>query len=160
MSDKPERISVWPDINDHFNPARSDWTGGYWNNTNDPLGTEYVNGECYKTLERACSEWAEVSQRNYQCAKRYFEALEQIAMNRHGLQGIMEDYPDTDSVEYLQAALKYYTRLTNTYQKTAREAIAGVEGLEDVIQDFVQSQYRDSELDAVVEANIEQLYEP
>jgi ribulose-5-phosphate 4-epimerase/fuculose-1-phosphate aldolase len=79
---------------------------------------EYVAG-----LERACKEWAETSQRNYQRAKRYFEALEKIAQTQYGLQSIMEDYPDTDSVEYLEAALKYYTRLTNSYQKTAREAI-------------------------------------
>jgi len=74
-------------------------------------------------LERACKEWADVSQRNYQRAKRYFEALEQISQNQYGLQSIMEDYPDTDSVEYLEAALKYYTRLVNSYQKIAREAI-------------------------------------
>lgn len=110
-------------------------------------------------LERVCSEWAEVSQRNYQCAKRYHEALERIAMNQYGLQSIMEDYPDTDSVEYLQAALKYYTSLTNIYRKTAREAIAGTEGIEDVLRDFVQSQHRDAELDAIIEENIERLYE-
>lgn len=83
---------------------------------------QYVEG-----LERACEEWAETSQRNYQCAKRYFEALEKIAQNQYGLQSIMEDYPDTDSIEYLQAALAYYTRLANSYQKTAREAIKSVE---------------------------------
>lgn len=72
-------------------------------------------------LERACNEWAEVSQRNYQLAKRYKAALEQIAQPQYGLQGIMEDYPDTDSIEYLQAALEYYTRLTHRYQQIARE---------------------------------------
>jgi DNA repair ATPase RecN len=155
----PERIRVWPDVNGHFNPARPDWTGGYWDDTNDPLGVEYVHGECFKTLERACAEWAEVSQRNYQRAKSYHEALERIAANQYGLQSIMEDYPDTDSVEYLQAALKYYTRLANSYQKTAREAISGAEGFEEVLQDFVRSQHRDAELDAIIEANIEELYE-
>jgi hypothetical protein len=74
-------------------------------------------------LERACKEWADVSQQNYQRAKCYFKALEQISQNQYGLQSIMEDYPDTDSVEYLEAALKYYTRLANAYQKIAREAI-------------------------------------
>jgi ElaB/YqjD/DUF883 family membrane-anchored ribosome-binding protein len=74
-------------------------------------------------LERVCKEWSETSQRNYQRAKRYSEALEKIVQTQYGLQGIMEDYTDTDSVEYLQAALKYYMRLANLYQKIAREAI-------------------------------------
>jgi hypothetical protein len=79
---------------------------------------EYVAG-----LERACEEWAETSQRNYQRAKRYFEALEKIAQTQYGLQSIQEDYSDTDSIEYLAEALSYYSRLANLYQKTAREAI-------------------------------------
>jgi hypothetical protein len=78
-------------------------------------------------LERTCKEWAETSQRNYQCAKHYFEVLERIAQNTYGLQGIQEDYPDSDSTEYLQAALSYYTRLANLYQRIAREAIKDVE---------------------------------
>jgi hypothetical protein len=78
-------------------------------------------------LERECEEWAKMSQRNYECAKRYFEALEKIAEPQYGLQSIMEDYPDTDSVEYLAAALAYYTHLANWYQRIAREAIKDVE---------------------------------
>jgi hypothetical protein len=77
-------------------------------------------------IERACKECAEISQHNYLMAKRYFAALERIAQTQYGLQSIMEDFPDTDSVEYLEAALKYYTRLANSYQKVAREAIANV----------------------------------
>jgi hypothetical protein len=76
-----------------------------------------------KGLEQACENWAEISQRNYLMAKRYFAALERIAQTQYGLQSIMEDYPDTDSVEYLEAALKYYTRLANSYQKIAREVL-------------------------------------
>jgi hypothetical protein len=71
-------------------------------------------------LERACEEWAEASQRSYQRAKRYFEALEKIAQTQYGLQSIMED---CDSAEYLQAALSYYSRLATLYQRIAREAI-------------------------------------
>lgn len=159
LDQEPERIRVWPDYNDHFNPVKEDWSGGYWDDTDDTRGVEYIHGECFRDLERACDEWAEVSQRNYQRAKSYHKALEYIAANQYGLQGIMEDYPDTDSVEYLQAALKYYTRLANLYQKVAREAISGAEGLEEVLQDFVRSQHRDAELDAIVDANIEELYE-
>ena len=94
-------------------------------NTTDDEIAEYIQdlGRQIDNLERTCKEWAETSQRNYQCAKHYFEALERIAQTQYGLQSIMEDYPDTDSAEYLQAALSYYTRLANLYQKTAREAI-------------------------------------
>jgi hypothetical protein len=74
-------------------------------------------------LERACDEWAEASQRNYQRAKRYFEALEKISQTQYGLQSIQEDYPDSDSIEYLEAALSYYSRLSQLYQRIAREAI-------------------------------------
>ena len=92
---------------------------------------DHLKSKEIEPLQQACEEWAEVSQRNYQRAKRYYEALERIAANQYGLQSIMEDYPDTDSVEYLKAALNYYTWLVNTYQATAREAISGVEGVED-----------------------------
>lgn len=92
------------------------------------MSIQQMNHDIYVAdLERACKAWAETSQNNYQRAKRYYEALERIAASQYGLQSIMEDYPDTDSVEYLQAALHYYTRLTNLYQKTAREAIKDVE---------------------------------
>jgi hypothetical protein len=88
------------------------------------MSIEQMNRDAYVAdLEHACKEWAETSQRNYQRAKRYEAALERIAQNQYGLQSIMEDYPYTDSVEYLAAALEYYTRLANLYQKTAREAI-------------------------------------
>jgi len=88
------------------------------------MSIEQMNRDAYVAdLEHACKEWAETSQRNYQRAKRYEAALERIAQTQYGLQGIMEDYPDTDSVEYLAAALEYYTRLVRIFQKTAREAI-------------------------------------
>jgi hypothetical protein len=41
MTDAPERIRVWPDYNDHANPVTNDWSGGYWDATQDPLGIEY-----------------------------------------------------------------------------------------------------------------------
>lgn len=110
-------------------------------------------------LERACKEWAEISQRNYQLAKRYHKALKYINEPRFGLQSIIEDYgQDTNSYNY--HASIYYGRLVHEYQKVAREAIAGVEGFEEVLQDFAQQQHRDAELDAIIKANIEQLYEP
>jgi hypothetical protein len=88
------------------------------------MSIEQMNHDTYVAdLERACKEWAKMSQRNYECAKHYFEALEKIAEPQYGLQSIMEDHPDTDSTEYLVAALAYYTRLANLYQKIAREAI-------------------------------------
>ncbi len=92
------------------------------------MSIQQLNHDIYVAdLERACKEWAETSQNNYQRAKRYYEALQRIAANQYGLQSIMEDYPDTDSVEYLKAALNYYTWLATSYQATARSAIAGVE---------------------------------
>lgn len=85
---------------------------------------EIIQQELYIAgLERACDEWAENSQRNYQRAKHYIEALKKIAQTQYGLQSIMEEYPDTDSVEYLEAALGYYTNLVTTYQRIAQEAI-------------------------------------
>ena len=80
-----------------------------------------------KLTDQICAEWAETSQRNYQRAKHYFAALEKIAQTQYGLQSIMEDYPDTDSPEYLKAVLEYYAHLVNSYQKIAREAIKDAE---------------------------------
>jgi exonuclease VII small subunit len=99
-----------------------------YNMTDDEIA-EYIQdlGSQIDNLERACEEWAETSQRNYQCAKHYFEALEKISQNTYGLQSIQEDYPDSDSVEYLQEALSYYSRLATLYQRIAREAIKDVE---------------------------------
>ena len=48
MTDAPERIWVWPDYNDHFNPVKQDWTHGFWDGTEDPLGTEYVRADHIK----------------------------------------------------------------------------------------------------------------
>lgn len=104
----------------------------------DALKAELASGSFYQEkdidawqnrieeLERACSEWAETSQRNYQCAKAYFEALQLISAPTYGIQGIMEDY-EIDSIPYLEATLSYYYRLVTTYQKVAREAIKDVE---------------------------------
>ena len=77
-------------------------------------------------LERACKEWAEVSQRNYQRAKAYYEALQRISAPTYGIQSIQEDY-ETDSIEYLRATHSYYYSLVTSYQAVARSAIAGVE---------------------------------
>ena len=131
------------DISIHQNPSAEAWTRFFYEHYPDcnvesdvMLGWfanammamhDHLKSKEIEPLQQACEEWAKVSQRNYQCAKAYFEALERIAANQYGLQGIMEDYPDTDSVEYLEAALNYYTRLVNLYQKTAREAIKDVE---------------------------------
>lgn len=131
----------------------------YWSGEIDTVlagrADEYDRAE---ELERVCSEWAKTSQRNYQLAKRYHKVLKYICEPRFGLQGIIEDYgQDTDTYNYHTSV--YYARLVYEYQKVAREAIAGVESLEDVLQDLLQLQHRDTELDAVIEENIERLYE-
>jgi hypothetical protein len=82
---------------------------------------EYEN--YVSNLERSCDEWAEVSQKNYQRANKYRAALEKIAQNQYGLQSILEDCPYIDSLEYLTAALEYYSRLVRLYQKIAREEL-------------------------------------
>lgn len=91
----------------------------------EPVSAEEVNNYINKIedLERACKEWAETSQHNYQCAKVYYEALESIAQPQYGLQSIMEDCPDPDSKEYLEAALKYYQSLVYRFQNKARESL-------------------------------------
>jgi hypothetical protein len=73
-------------------------------------------------LETVIKDWAEVSQRNYKLAKRFYTALKQITKPQYGLQGIQEDY-DIDSSEYDRARADYYCRLVNMYQKIAREAL-------------------------------------
>ena len=131
------------DTSIHQNPSAEAWTRFFYEHYPDcnveldvMLGWfanammamhDHLKSKEIEPLQQVCEEWAETSQRNYQCAKAYFEALERIAAPTYGLQSIQEDYPDTDSVEYLQAALKYYTRLATSYQATARSAIAGVE---------------------------------
>ena len=45
MSEAPERIRVWPDYDDHFSPARHDWTGGIWDDTDDASGIEYIRAD-------------------------------------------------------------------------------------------------------------------
>lgn len=76
-----------------------------------------------RQLEEACKQWAETSQENFQKAKRYRQALLDITRNQYGIQAIMEDYPDSESVEYLKAAEEYYRNLVNYYQKLAWEAL-------------------------------------
>lgn len=75
-------------------------------------------------LSKACSEWAETSQNNYQLAKRYQEALKSILAPQYGLQGIIEDYPDPESKEYLESALNYYKTLERRYANLARKALS------------------------------------
>ncbi len=70
MTDAPERIWVWPDYNDHFNPVKQDWTHGFWDSTEDSLGTEYVRADHIK------AQAAEIERLNIQC-----EGLFQAAMN-------------------------------------------------------------------------------
>jgi len=48
MTKAPERIWVWPDYNDHCIPFKQDWTHGFWDETEDPLGTEYVRADRIK----------------------------------------------------------------------------------------------------------------
>lgn len=53
MNETPERIKVWPDVNDHFNPPRNDWSGGYWDDTDDPSGTEYFSADIVRAAVAA-----------------------------------------------------------------------------------------------------------
>jgi len=60
MTKAPERIWVWPDYNDHCIPFKQDWTHGFWDETEDPLGTEYVRADRIKAqaaeIERLVKE--------------------------------------------------------------------------------------------------------
>jgi hypothetical protein len=57
MSEAPKRIRVWPDYNDHTTPVSADWTGGYWDNTDDPKGTEYIRADLVEAaITRALEE--------------------------------------------------------------------------------------------------------
>jgi hypothetical protein len=61
MSDAPERI--WADGN-------AEWDSGSWGRSKEfDNDVEYVRADRIEELDKACKEWAEVSQRNYQRAK-------------------------------------------------------------------------------------------
>ncbi len=45
MSEAPKRIRVWPDYNDQSDPVTWGWTGGWWDATDDPKGTEYIRAD-------------------------------------------------------------------------------------------------------------------
>jgi hypothetical protein len=45
MNSAPHQIRVWPDYNDHTNPVSDDWSGGIWDDTNDPNGTAYTKSD-------------------------------------------------------------------------------------------------------------------
>lgn len=60
MSNAPHQIRVWPDYNDHTNPVSNDWSGGIWDDTNDPRGISYTKSDlckitnspyCYDSLQ-------------------------------------------------------------------------------------------------------------
>lgn len=53
------------------------------------------------------------------------EALQQIAKPKYGLQGIMEDYPDTNAFNY--HAMKYWADLAHQYERLATDALASRE---------------------------------
>lgn len=105
MTDAPERIWVWPDYNDHFNPVKQDWTHGFWDSTEDSLGTEYVRADRFEKLkaelaggsfyqekdidalqDRLAAQAAEIERLNTQC-----EGLFQAAMNNGQALIIAED---------------------------------------------------------------------
>lgn len=97
---------------------------------NDVQSALWDYGEVIENLTKSlinctqiCNQWVEVSQRNYQRAKTYHDALAQIASAKYGLQTIQEDY-DIDSPEYDKARADYYCRLVNVYQKIARETLS------------------------------------
>ena len=49
----PERIRVWPDVDDHFNSAREDWAGGIWDDTDDPKGKPYLRADVAQAMVAA-----------------------------------------------------------------------------------------------------------
>lgn len=52
MSDAPERIFAYSDLNDHFNPATDDWRSGFWDNeTPIRKGVAYVRADLYEALQ-------------------------------------------------------------------------------------------------------------
>jgi len=73
-------------------------------------------------LEKSCSGWANVSQTNFQLAKRYEETLDKIAKPRFGLQSIQEKH-ENDTLEYYKEISEYYRVMANDMQKLAREDI-------------------------------------
>jgi len=73
-------------------------------------------------LQTACTEWAEVSQSNFQRAKLYRETLEKIAAPTYGLQSIHESH-EHDTIEYYHELSEYYRSRAYEYQKLARDAI-------------------------------------
>lgn len=61
MTNAPDRIRVWPDYNDHFSPARPDWTGGIWDDTDDVNGVEYIRADISQaTVEAKLKEAADI----------------------------------------------------------------------------------------------------
>ena len=58
MSEAPKRIRVWPDYNDHTTPVSADWTGGYWDNTDDHKGTEYIRADLVEAAIKRALEGA------------------------------------------------------------------------------------------------------
>ena len=95
MTDAPERIWVWPDYNDHFNPVKQDWTHGFWDSTEDSLGTEYVRVDNIK------AQAAEIERLNTQC-----EGLFQAAIN-NGQALIIAEAKRAKAVEALRGWIDF-----------------------------------------------------
>ena len=60
--------------------------------------------------------------RSHDMTDKLREALKQIVEPKYGLQGIMEDYSDTNAFNY--HAMKYWRDLAQSYQAIARAALA------------------------------------
>ena len=58
MSEAPKHIRVWPDYNDHTSPVSADWTGGIWDNSDDPKGTEYIRADLVEAAIKRALEGA------------------------------------------------------------------------------------------------------
>ena len=99
--------------------------GDYKEFTNSINSKEVTSDETseIEQLEKSCSELSNVSQKNYQLAKKYKKVLDAIVAPKYGLQGIMEDYSDHDSPEYLKELLAYYRDLSQRYENLARQSL-------------------------------------
>ncbi len=65
MSDTPNEI--WCDTGLYYD-YKTDWSEGSWRTNDDCGGVKYVRADRIEKLDKACKDWAEVSQRNYQRA--------------------------------------------------------------------------------------------
>ncbi len=57
-TEAPERVTVYPDSNDHFYPARPDWSAGHWDTdaVTGFYGREYIRSDIAEAQLAAARE--------------------------------------------------------------------------------------------------------